>query len=663
MPASEVFEQTPSNATPLDENIANWRYDIILVVYTLVVVSFALVFYRYGLFLEKWNLVAALSTLFLLTPVIANLKANSRGIISAPVRSFLIFVVLISTCATMVTLQNWQQVQYMLLERPIYSILALFISALFVFIILRELEEKRLQFKCVGWMRCLTLIPWVLFYIFARRTDSLFVETTAYHWEYLIGPIRTIRNGGILLWDTPSQYGFLTALIPALFTTGNSWDAFYYFQSILLFLSSGFFYITLTRWLHIGRCISCILVTATFYIAYPTLIGPSPYPSSSAVRFIPCYALLILAAQCFLGSNPSMIRFIAVGSFIWTFSMLWSAESGIYATVIFWAPICLHLLVGQNTKNQISPSVWICFSIPIAVFLASAAIFICAYHSITQQSPDLTMMFLYSAAYSAGFGSIAIPVFGAIWFYVLLILLCALSLRAALVHNYTACGPAGAAIAAMGCILIISTYYIGRAVPNNVVAEYGLLVFCFILIARVSIVRGRISIASRSAAFPILMVAMLSPFWNAKFPGVISAIIEPQSSAPTKLPPADDELVSLLSTAGITPETPVVYYGYDAFMPPMRTTNGSVITFERTWLPGPLQLLEEPISPLVRERIIERYRARISTAGFLIWKRGEAQDRFSQWIELLDRFYSINQIWETNHYRVFQFTPRLTLSP
>ncbi len=49
--------------------------------------------------------------------------------------------------------------------------------------------------------------------------------TAWHHWGALVGPAEMVRQGGWLLWDTPSQYGFLCPLALACFPTENAYQA------------------------------------------------------------------------------------------------------------------------------------------------------------------------------------------------------------------------------------------------------------------------------------------------------------------------------------------------------------------------------------------------------------------------------------------------------
>ena len=74
-------------------------------------------------------------------------------------------------------------------------------------------------------------------FLFAFRSDSINqIEGSGFHWGYYTGVINSIKSGGTLLYDTPSQYGFLNLLIPSFLAFESNRQSFYIFQSILFII-------------------------------------------------------------------------------------------------------------------------------------------------------------------------------------------------------------------------------------------------------------------------------------------------------------------------------------------------------------------------------------------------------------------------------------------
>ena len=47
------------------------------------------------------------------------------------------------------------------------------------------------------------------------------------HWQLYVGPVEMLGQGGYLLWDIPSQYGFLSILSSYLIPLTSAWHKVY----------------------------------------------------------------------------------------------------------------------------------------------------------------------------------------------------------------------------------------------------------------------------------------------------------------------------------------------------------------------------------------------------------------------------------------------------
>jgi hypothetical protein len=577
-------------------------------------------------------------------------------------------IALILVCfASLVTLQNWDQVNKSLLDQPAQTIYLLALTASIVTAICCRMTYPQ-PATCNAAANCpfkhmraaLPLLPYILFFSMAIRADTLFIDGSNMHWEYFVGPIRTLRNGGWLLWDTPAQYGFLNALIPALLPIHTAIDAFYLFQAAILLLAVSIYYRALYRWLGTPWLFAAILAFATFFLSYPPLIGPSPFPSSSAARFLWCYVMLFWAVKQFLCATPSFTRYVKYGTPLWLLAVFWSAESAIYATAIFLAPVALQLLLhvlDTSARRHVLREAFQWLGIPLAA-LAAAVILLIAYYQLRLgHAPDFHLFFLYGSAYSGGFGEMPIHRGGAIWVYGILLCAGATGLVGVLRHRITAEGPAGAVIAAMACVWVISTYYIGRAVPNNVIAEYPILCFAALVMLRASAMGDKPHPSQFAMCLCMLTLGLLSPLWNTALPEVLAALRLTPQAMESHVDAPDTSLATLLTKAGITREDYVLYYGFTATMP-HREEDGVARTYERTWLPNPVQMLEEPIAPEERALVISRFMARHPHAGYFIQKLHENDDRVPAWLTLIEQSYALKKQWSNSEYRILYFVPR-----
>ncbi|HXF28401.1 MAG TPA: hypothetical protein VN457_01005, partial [Chlamydiales bacterium] len=195
----------------------------------------------------------------------------------------------------------------------------------------------------------------VVFFIMSFRYDTLFLGTSEGHWEYYIGPIRTLKNGSWLLWDTPSQYGFLNILAASFMPFKSAWESFYVLQGALLFVASVMmFKICIGDRSFSGSIFFCFAITlSSIFFADPDLIGPYLYPSSSVMRFFWCYVLLYFLVHSKLYSNSSLKKMILMGTLLWLSGFLWSSESAIYSSVIFFPAI--FVAIWQDYHRTLNP--------------------------------------------------------------------------------------------------------------------------------------------------------------------------------------------------------------------------------------------------------------------------------------------------------------------
>ena len=187
------------------------------------------------------------------------------------------------------------------------------------------------------------LIPFIIivsaltiFLLMSFRYDTLFAGTSEAHWEYYVGPIRNIKNGSWLLWDTPSQYGFLNILTTALLPITSAWQSLYVLQGVLLFITAILIFMVFLSKDRMNVLFAFIITISSLFFADPDLIGPYLYPSSSVMRFFWCYALLGFFYLTNHNQRIALKTVVIWGTLLWLMGVLWSSESAIYSTVTFY---------------------------------------------------------------------------------------------------------------------------------------------------------------------------------------------------------------------------------------------------------------------------------------------------------------------------------------
>ena len=502
-----------------------------------------------------------------------------------------------------------------------------------------------------------SIVASILFVILSLRTDMLFTGSSMMHWEYYVGVIRSIRNGGWLLYDTPSQYGFLPMLFAAAFPVSSAWDAFYWMQSATLLVAAILFYRGTIRFARIPAPFAVLLTMFLVFFAYPGLIGPAPYPSSGPMRFIWCYVLLYCAASTFTSDQPTVIRYVKVALPFWILGALWSGESAVYSSSIYFAPVggeLFKLLRDQKADwSKTYRRVFALLGVPVAVLVSVMLAISAIYLSFLGAWPDWIMHFAYGFAYAKGFGEVDVPMNGPIWSLLLLMMVGFMSVYMSIRCKGNGDGRDMLALAATACIWSVSSYYLGRAVPNNIVAIFPILVFASLLIMK-SWPGDQSRTIPAAVCGALLFLSYISPLSNSNLGKHIAKMNFTQATVSPNLSKAGDELSMLMKTAGISDTSRVVYYGNDAVLPGI--SDGSKFRiYERTWLPNPLQLMEDPVPEKRQKELVDRWARRRSYAGYLIHRRGEAEDRFAVWLRVLSGAYDLQSTWESANYRILLF--------
>lgn len=568
--------------------------------------------------------------------------------------------------SALVDLTNWQAFRQAFDNNFGVSVVGAFLVLRAAFAILfeppnpAEILELNLcgrgKAKCLVSRVYLDMAVIAVFFWISFRQDSLFIPGSEYHWEYYVGVVQGIRNGGWLLWDTPSQYGFLNILLASLIPSASAWQSFYIFQGALLFLVSTGIYLAARRYISTSvfhRLAVFAIVFMALFFADPELIGPYPFPSSSVVRFFGVYALVLVA--WFIPKFG--LRQAITLSIVWSLAVIWSAESAIYGTAIFLF-ILVALLQTRTTKNHrfaLAGKYVVIAAMCLAMVLVTIFAF---YFARLGVAPDLFGFFEHAVGYAGGFGYVPFPLSGPgnllLLVFMGISILCIGVIQRGGDANEDLVSP----LAAMaGCIWGISTYYIGRPVPQNVTAMLPLvaMVVYLTLILSKRVSQGSYSLPVKAAALPLIFLVLI-PLFNLKWIGNLAQIQSFASDVTTKLPKATNELQQLLSRAKPSADTSIVYYGDEA-APPIFTGDYARLN-ESNWLPIPLQLLEIPVSEARRSLYLNRYICRNQpSGGILVNRKGDAiAARLQGFLHELRQFYDVEEVISGNGYTLYRFS-------
>jgi hypothetical protein len=566
--------------------------------------------------------------------------------------SFLFFLVLFSWFF-LFDLTNWESL-ILLFEREFLLSTFLSLTILFyLFYFIFDTPSLRI-FKPLNFPY-FNFLVFLVFIFFSFRHDSLFIPGSEYHWEYFHGVIQGIRNGGWLLWDTPSQYGFLNVLLASIIPVSSAWQALYIMQSFLLLIVSCVSYWLIVRNFKydiLKKMLIFFLVFFSLFYADPHYIGPYPFPSSSVFRFF-CIYLMIFLVFIFPKFDK---RQAFILSSAWVLSCLWSAESALYGTSILF--FLVASIFFSNTSSRQSLRLARQYLMISLILFSSTLASITAYYFIKiNVLPDFRSFFEHAIGYASGHGYVPFTLFGPSN----LLLFIFLGLIIALYNQWRLKIQNLAPIASLaGALWAISSYYIGRPVPQNITAMLPIITIILLLCMTYIKSINLSSLIIRIISVPLFFL-ILSPIFTMTWYQSLTHLKFFSTEISEKLPEANSELVDMMDASGFDLNTFAIYYGDDA-APPIFKDKFSYLN-GKNWLPVPLQLLEPPISEEKRDIYLARYICgHQNKGGFIIVNKNDLLlKRFDKFLVVLKKYY-VTELANSSHkydiYRFSNFNPK-----
>ena len=444
-----------------------------------------------------------------------------------------------------------------------------------------------------------------------------------YHWSFWVGPIEQLRQGGWLLHDTPSQYGFLSILIPAIMP-GSAWISFWYYQAAIYAVVGVLMFVIFRRLRGgVGNLALSFLVVLTTLFFRPrtaSLILPAQMtPSGGPVRFLWCFVLLgwlLLVFRDHAGHKERTIHSIGagfplVGHLIWICSIAWSFEAAIYSSAIWFSAFTVYLI--QRRTNIIRALL-----VPATMLAGLYALVWIVYRVGHGVSPELAGYTEFGLLYSRGFGALPIAPHGAIWYLILVFMIASTVVVQFLVEDWRDFRLVVAA-AVWGGIWSLSSYFVSRSHPVNLLSLVPALLFAIavlMIVIRHSPRRPWHGYV-RAATVPVFAIPIAMSLGH---PGLRADLETPQL-APARfndqLPLMDIELETLLRESGARPDDPMVRVVDGRLMlEAWRGPDSTRITSDRSWLPKPFELISS-LPPPRRQEYIDRS-ARLSSGGWLV---------------------------------------------
>lgn len=486
--------------------------------------------------------------------------------------------------------------------------------------------------------------------LLALRSDTLFLGSSEFHWSYFTGVIQTIHSGGQLLWSAPSQYGFLNILLPSILPL-TSRNAFFVFQAALFVICIAIIIKTIYQCFKNSAVfiVISLISLSLFYFADPAIIGPTLYPSSSAVRFFCCYLLIAALVWEYHKDTILQVRTKWLITSIYILGALWSAESLLYCTAIYGSYLFCCAIAHFKLKTN---KIHLFLLKNISIIFVLGIVFTIGYLVITHHLPDWSMHVMYAFGYANGFGELPISSGGIHWAVIITLSgIIFVTSRLYTMKKYSQWVVASVCFVSLWALM---SYYVGRAVPNNLTALLPLFFYIFIILILVLMDAKLISyrLLVNAVFLPWIVVGVIGGIGNPQFMEKVKTFSY-GGNIDSKSFHQDRELNNIISSLKSTKGTRISYYGDLYSNPVISLTNGRYMDANVS-LPMPMTLLEEPISEKRRAIVVERFLENVHEPVYIIHRKDEILGRFPMWKKFLERHSIVEKSKVgSNTYEVF----------
>jgi hypothetical protein len=508
-----------------------------------------------------------------------------------------------------------------------------------------------------GWPPWLpALLAAAIFAYACLQTSGLADPGITTGWAFYVGPAELVRHGGWLLWDVPSQYGFLSVLAIAWLPLQSAWESMFALNATATLGLALIVYWALRspRGGILDWAASVLITLAAVFLRaglFPSFVGPPTFPSVGGYRFVFCVALLAVLLRIAREADGRVLtRWLVAGTVLWLVSLLWAAEAAAYAAAI-WIPA--YLLIIWRVSRQIPRWRVLLVAAPFLALACLLGALVAVYDLGLGHPPDLHLYLEYAATYAGGFGAlIAAPAGPALLLLLCLAILGTLAVRSAQRAGLT--HPRSAyLIGAFFAVWGTSSYFASRSHPNNAVNLAPVYVVALIGALRLTSGEGfqRARTVLRGVLVPVLACVLIGAFgYLQAIPTFIqnppAAVLSVQSDFWS-----DPQLAAFLRSEGIGPGAPVALLD-DPSLSQLPPGGGAGPTY---WLPiapyGEIDLLAADDRPVY----LERFLARAHEGGWLIVQNVDAGE--SHWVvEEVSKWCTPTRVvtdgdWTATYYR------------
>jgi hypothetical protein len=529
-----------------------------------------------------------------------------------------------------------------------------------------------------------------LLILLAFRTDGLFqtdrVAPTGsfYHWGAAIGPAEAVRQGGAVLWDTPSPYGFLLPLTIAAFPAATTWQSLFLLNALCTAVLALCLYLVIRHRAAglPGIVFSWLLSAAAVFLVamYPPLLLPEHYyPMAGAFRYGWCYVLLgVLLLEWTTRGSQSRKWVLAGGSICWVLSNLWSPESAFFGSLV-WLPAYAIIVLRDHvpvSRNWRRIAAWLL--LPVALFAVSVGVVFAAYQVRIGHGPDLQSYFEVVLSFGSSQVAQTSELFGPTDFAdTALVLVFGVVLFAIAVVMFIRSDAWRAVPLAVG--LLFGTWAL-LAYPVSqpfLFASYRLLPFMVLGIGVILALIDRSSIARytewtrilRMMMVPVLTTILVTAYTNLPQGAYYAQAIRDEAYLGTDvtagLPEVEDSLQRLLVAADVHSSDPLWYEGtsYGETLPVWKPQGQSPVLVSRQWLAGPLSSMVY-LSDDRKQTYLARAADRRLEGGWLVQPRDRTRLQFSvgPWFyEQVNQTHVPTRFASNDDWQLIWFEPRLAV--
>lgn len=469
---------------------------------------------------------------------------------------------------------------------------------------------------------------------FAFDTYSLFRGSSwpYYHWSLWVGPAEMVRQGHWLLWDVPSEYGFLSILATAALPF-PAWESFFLINGVANLISAlvVFFVLRQLGGGLVGVAMSLALVLATQFLRTGVAgasFGPDVFPSTGGYRFVWVMILLGLSIVIALRLWPNRVRAAyLLGSAAWIMGVLWSAESAAFCSCV-WLPTCALIGFRDGARR------------PLARLVRAAAAATLPLVAVAMVAGLITLVYLLSLGHApevAGLWELSgyavrsdLERDGPVW-ALLLALVVVVGGAGATIRERGLSGPTLALVAAWTALVSTAVYFVQE--PRSIAAFAIGPVFVVGAVTALVVASGNVGherhvLATRLLAAPLLSVILIGSFADVHNLRVrMTADQAGRTDISIRMPRVDGDLQALMLSAGVRSTDRVAFHGctgpVHGRLPVWLSADGRSVAEPLYWIPVVPTDAFGSLSRARQETYLQRW-ASSRVPGWLIECKGPA---------------------------------------